>query len=127
MFDSKRELLDRIRRGESTYLGLKEVRFAGDGVSGPETDTLADELAAIANSRGGVFVFGVEDRTRDVVGIPAERLDAGFPTPTSKRSPTGMTRSVPARAKPPISSTPRTCRDRWTGRSWRPAASLPGT
>ena len=24
---------------------------------------------------GGVFVFGVEDRTREVVGIPAERLD----------------------------------------------------
>ena len=75
MFDSTKELLDRIRLGESTYLGLEEVRFAGDGVSGPKTDTLADELAAIANSRGGVFVFGVEDRTREVVGIPAERLD----------------------------------------------------
>ena len=65
MFDSTKELLDRIRLGESTYLGLEEVRFAGDDVSGPETDTLADELAAIANSRGGVFVFGVEDRTRE--------------------------------------------------------------
>ena len=75
MFDSTKALLDRIRLGESTYLGLEEVRFAGDGVSDPETDTLADELAAIANSRGGVFVFGVEGRTRDVVGIPAERLD----------------------------------------------------
>ena len=75
MFDSTKELLDRIRLGKSTYLGLEEVRFAGDGVSGPETDTVADELAAIANSRGGVFVFGVEDDTRDVVGIPAERLN----------------------------------------------------
>ena len=75
MFDSTKELLDKIRLGKSTYLGLDEVRFAGDDVSGPETDALADELAAIANSRGGAVVFGVEDRTREVVGIPAERLD----------------------------------------------------
>lgn len=75
MFDSTKELLDRIRLGESTYLELGEVRFADDGVAVPDTDTLADEPAAFANSRGGVFVFGVEDRTRDVVGIPAERLD----------------------------------------------------
>ena len=75
MFDSTKELLDRIHLGESTYLEFEEVRFAGNGVSGPDPDTLADELAAIANSRGGVFVFGVEDRTRHVVGIPAERLD----------------------------------------------------
>ena len=75
MFDSTKELLDRIRLGESTFLELEEVRFAGNGVSGPDPDALADEVAAFANSRGGVFVFGVEDHTRDVVGIPAERLD----------------------------------------------------
>ena len=75
MFDSPKELLDKIRLGESTFLEFKEVRFAGNRISGPHRDSLADELAAFANSRGGVFVFGVEDRTRDVVGIPAERLD----------------------------------------------------
>ena len=76
MFDSPKELLDRIRLGESTFLGFQEVRFAGDRVSGPRRDSLADELAAFANSRGGVFVFGVDDRTREVVGIATERLDA---------------------------------------------------
>ena len=75
MFDSTKELLDSIRLGESTFLEVEEVRFAGNGVSGPDPDTLADEAAAFANSRGGVLVFGVEDRTREVVGIPAERLD----------------------------------------------------
>ena len=75
MFDSTKELLDRIRLGESTYLELEEVRFAGDGVAVPDPDTLADELAAIANSRGGVLVLGIEGFTRDVIGIPAERLD----------------------------------------------------
>ena len=75
MFDSTKELIDKIRLGESTFLEVKEVRFSGDRVSGPRRDSLADGFAAFANSRGGVFVFGVEDRTRDVVGIPDERLD----------------------------------------------------
>ena len=75
MFDSTKELLDQIRLGESTHLEFAEVRFAGNRVTGPRRDALADELVAFANSRGGVFVLGVEDRTRDVVGIPGERLD----------------------------------------------------
>ena len=56
MFDSQKELLDKIRLGESTFLEFKEVRFAGGRVSQPRRDDLADELAAFANSRGGVFV-----------------------------------------------------------------------
>ena len=71
MFDSKKELLGKIRLGESTFLEFKEVRFGGNRVIGPHRDS----LAAFANSRGGVFVFGVEDATREIVGIPAERLD----------------------------------------------------
>ena len=75
MFDSRAELLDKIRLGESTFLELKEVRFAGNKVTGPRRGDLADGLAAFANSRGGVFVFGVEDSTREIVGIPRDRLD----------------------------------------------------
>ena len=76
MFDSVRELSDKIALGESTYLELKEVRFAGERVAGPSRDRLADELAAFANSRGGVLVLGVSDRTREVIGIDESRLDA---------------------------------------------------
>ena len=75
MFDSTKELLDGIRLGESTFLEFKEVRFSGSRVVGPHRDSLADSLAAFANSRGGVFVFGIEDATREIVGIPAGRLD----------------------------------------------------
>lgn len=75
MFDGKKELLDKIRLGESTFLEFKEVRFSGDKVVGPHRDSLADSLAAFANSRGGVFVFGIEDVTREIVGIPVSRLD----------------------------------------------------
>jgi len=75
MFDSVKELLDKIRLGEDSFLELKEVRFAGDRVNAPHRDSLADELAALANSRGGVLLLGVEDATREIVGIPAARLD----------------------------------------------------
>ena len=75
MFDSRKELLDKIRLGEDTFLEYKEVRFSGGRVTEPRRDSLADELAAFANSRGGVFVMGVEDGTREIQGIPNERLD----------------------------------------------------
>lgn len=75
MFDRPEELLEKIRLGEDSLLELKEVRFAGERVSAPHRDGLADELAAFANSKGGVCVLGVEDDSRKVVGIPVERLD----------------------------------------------------
>ncbi len=75
MFDSPKELLDRIRLGEDSALELKDVRFTGDRVHAPSRDSLADELAAFANGRGGVLVLGV-DQTREIVGIPADKLDA---------------------------------------------------
>ncbi|OGA34300.1 MAG: transcriptional regulator [Betaproteobacteria bacterium RIFCSPLOWO2_12_FULL_62_13b] len=75
MFDRPEELLEKIRLGEDSLLELKEVRFTGERVSAPHRDGLADELAAFANSRGGVCVLGVGDKARKVMGIPLERLD----------------------------------------------------
>jgi predicted HTH transcriptional regulator len=75
MFDSKEQLLDKIGLGEDTVLELKAVRFSGDRVVGPTREDLADELAALANTRDAVLVLGVDDRTREVVGIPIDRLD----------------------------------------------------
>ena len=75
MFDSQKELLQEIVLGESAFLDFREVRFRRNKVSVPDPDELADGLAAFANSRGGVFVLGVEDQTHEVVGIPLERLD----------------------------------------------------
>ncbi len=76
MFDSQEELLQKIRLGEDTSLELKTVQFRGDRVSEPKRDELADELAAIANTHDGVIVLGVDDKTRDIDGIPVERIDA---------------------------------------------------
>lgn len=75
MLTSRSELLEKIRLGEDSFLELKEVRFAGGKVRGPTQDALADELAAFANTVGGELVLGVEDSSREVVGVPVDRLD----------------------------------------------------
>lgn len=75
MFENTEELMDRIRLGEDSLLELKEVRLAGHRISAPSRDSFADELAAFANSHGGVCVLGVDDQTREILGIPLEHLD----------------------------------------------------
>ncbi|NOY25163.1 MAG: transcriptional regulator [Oligoflexia bacterium] len=75
MFDSPDQLLDKIRLGEDNTLELKAVTIEGNRVTGPRPAELADELAAIANTADGVCLLGVDDKTRDVDGIPIEKLD----------------------------------------------------
>ena len=75
MLDSVDELVEKIRLGEDAFLEYKQVVFAGKRVKAPARDVVADALAAFANSRGGVFVLGVEDKQREIVGISLERLD----------------------------------------------------
>ena len=69
-------LARRIRLGEDSTLELKQLLLAGERVTSPRRDDFADELAAFANSRGGTLVLGVDDKTREILGIPVERLDA---------------------------------------------------
>ncbi len=76
MFDSAEELLRKIRLGEDTSLELKAVMFRGDRVSDPRRDDLADEIACMANTHDGVLVLGVDDKTREILGIPVDRLEA---------------------------------------------------
>ena len=76
MSDAAEEFLRKIRLGEDSFLEFKEVFLAGGRIKGPGRDQLADELAAFANSTGGVVVLGVSDEPRAVTGIPIEHLDA---------------------------------------------------
>jgi len=75
MFDSPEELLRKIRLGEDTSLEYKAVGFKGDRVSEPRRDDLADRIAAIANTAEGVIVLGVDDKTKEILGVPVARLD----------------------------------------------------
>ena len=54
---------------------LKRVLLAGGNVRNPEGNDFADELAAMANRKGGTVVLGVADKSREVLGIPLERID----------------------------------------------------
>ncbi|MEE9383581.1 MAG: ATP-binding protein [Nannocystaceae bacterium] len=75
MTQTTKGLLEKITLGEDSGLELKAVRISADRVTAPRRDSLADELAAFANARGGLCVLGVEDDTRDIVGIPRDKLD----------------------------------------------------
>lgn len=76
MLDAPEQLLRKIRLGEDSFLECTEMVFAGSRIKGPECRDLADELAAFANAHGGVLILGVEDKSREIVGIPGDRLDA---------------------------------------------------
>ena len=72
---SVEELAKRIRLGEDSALELKRIEVEGGRVRSPHRDGLADELAALANGRGGTLVLGVNDETRHVEGMTIEELD----------------------------------------------------
>ena len=70
-----RELARRIRLGEDSTLELKRVVLAGGRVSDPKRNDIADELAALANARGGTVILGVDDKSREILGIALRDLD----------------------------------------------------
>ncbi|MGZ5622287.1 MAG: RNA-binding domain-containing protein [Methylobacter sp.] len=70
-----RELIYQIRLGEDSSYEFKSLIIKGQKVESPQRDSIADELAAFANSSGGILVLGVNDKTRAVEGIAQEHLD----------------------------------------------------
>ena len=75
MFNTVEELLKQISLGEDSSLELKDLRYKGTQIIEPNRNSMADELAAMANTANGVFVLGVDDKTRLITGIPTEKLD----------------------------------------------------
>ncbi len=73
---SNEQLMRRIRLGEDSALELKRIELKGRKVTGPGRKDFADELAAFANARGGTIILGVDDKTREVFGVPLDDLDA---------------------------------------------------
>jgi predicted HTH transcriptional regulator len=75
MYENPEDLIRRIQLGEDSTLELKEIRWKGKRIAGPGRNELADEICAFANSRGGTILLGVDDKTKDITGIPLELLD----------------------------------------------------
>ena len=68
-------LLKQITLGEDSVLELKNIDYTNNTVSGPHRNSMADEMAAMANSHGGVIILGVNDKSHDITGLPLEKLD----------------------------------------------------
>lgn len=75
MYDSAAELLAKLKLAEDSTIEWKQIRIEGSRVISPARDSFADELAAFGNWGDGVLVLGVDDKTRDVTGIPRDKLD----------------------------------------------------
>lgn len=61
MLDTLKELVEKIELGEDSILELKEELP-------PRRDSLASEIAAFANAKGGVILIGVNDN-KEIVGL----------------------------------------------------------
>ena len=64
-----------IHLGEDSFLELKRILLQGSRVVGPRRAAMADVVAGMANTRGGTIVLGVDDKTREPLGIPLDKLD----------------------------------------------------
>lgn len=60
------ELLDIISTGETSKVQFKEKM--------PHPDSIAGEMIAMSNSMGGTILFGVKDKTGDIVGLTYEEI-----------------------------------------------------
>lgn len=78
MYENIPTLLSEIAAGEDTFLELKEVVFRGNqiliGDAGRAAPEIAEVFCSIANTEGGVVVFGV-CKDGAIVGIPQEKRD----------------------------------------------------
>ena len=72
---SDEEIRRQLRLGEDSRWEFKEIRFTvGNVPKEPSRDDFADEIAAFANTEGGVLLCGVTD-SGDVVGMSREQMD----------------------------------------------------
>lgn len=75
MSESDDELFRRIKLGEDSAFEFKVLEFENGKIVGPHRNGMSDELAAMANTATGVFLLGIDDKTREIVGIPENELD----------------------------------------------------
>lgn len=66
MFDSLNELIEKIYLGEDSTIEFKEKL--------PNRDSIADEIVAFANGKGGVILIGVAD-DGSLINISSKQLD----------------------------------------------------
>ena len=68
------QVMERIRTGENSGIEFKEVRVSKDKIISPHRDSLSDQLAAFANQAGGTIIFGIVDKTQQIVGVRTSNI-----------------------------------------------------
>ena len=69
------DIARQLRLGEDSGWEFKQIEFSGNRPQSPRRDDIADEIAAFANSDGGVLLCGVTDRGA-VQGMTRAQMDA---------------------------------------------------
>ena len=70
------ELLKQIALGEDSGIELKNPEYSvNNTIIGPHRNSMADDMAAMANAQGGMIILGVDDKTHSLIGLPPEKLD----------------------------------------------------
>lgn len=67
MYDTLSEILEKIKLGEDSTVEFKENIH--------NRDSLADEIAAFANTKGGVIFIGIRDN-KEIIGITEDELES---------------------------------------------------
>ena len=75
MNHSNEDIARQLRLGEDSGWEFKQIEFSGNRPTSPRRDDLADEIAAFANSDGGVLLCGVTDQGV-VQGMSRPQMDA---------------------------------------------------
>ncbi len=68
MLENKAYIIKQISLVEDSVLELKTVEFSSDKITGPHRNSMADELAAMANTHTGVVLLGVDDKSKTIHG-----------------------------------------------------------
>lgn len=71
---SSEQITEQLSLGEDSRWEFKQVEFKGNRPKSPSRDDWADEMAAFANTNGGVLLCGVSDRG-EVQGMSSDRMD----------------------------------------------------
>ena len=61
MFENTADIIKQIALGEDSVLELKTIEFSGEKITGPRRNSMADELAAMANTHAGDILLGEDD------------------------------------------------------------------
>lgn len=66
---------DLIRFGEDSVREFKSIRIQGKRVAEPDAREISDDFASAANASGTTFLFGVNDKTHAIEGVPFDKLE----------------------------------------------------